>query len=190
MTTLDIGAVYTATLHGLAGDWDLHGTATLWAVRHHDGQDHVTLQLSDSPRPHRMAHTAYAHGRVSVLTDGRRQLVSPLTPMPGLTAITLGWTVQHRRDPAAASHHAEQAAIQLADYSAVGEDGGPLGVSALTHLAQAVADAREAERRRDDLVRRLRAGGVPRSVVASTAGLVPTRITQLCRPAARERMDA
>ncbi len=190
MQKLDIGAVYSATLHGLAGDWDLHGTATVWAVRHNDGQDHVTLQISDSPSPHRTARTVYAHGQVSVLTDGRRQMVSPLTPQPGPTAITLGWTVQHRRHPAAAGHHAEQAAIQLADCSAVGEDGGPLGVSALTHLAQAVADAREAERRRDDLVRRLRAGGVPRGVVAATAGLDPTRITQLCRPAARERMDA
>ncbi len=190
MRKLEIGAVYSATLHGVAAGWDVHGTATVWAVRNDDNQSHVTLQLSGNPNPRLASRIAYAQGPVSILPDGRRMLVSPLTPMPGPAVVTLGWTVQHRRDAAAADHHAEQAAIQLADCSAVDEDGGPLGVSALTHLAQAVADAREAERRRDDLVRRLRAGGVPRGVVAETARLDPTRITQLCRPGARERMDA
>lgn len=185
---LTVGAVYSATLHGLAGSWDLHGTATVWAVRHDDGQDYVTLQLSSSPDPRRRAHTAYAQGPVSILTDHRRQLVSPLTPQPGPTAVTLGWTIQHRRDPVDAGHHIEQAEAELAAWRPLRDDDEPLGVSALTLLAQAVADGRAAERRRDDLVRRLRAGGVSRSAVAETADLDPSRITQICKAATRERM--
>ncbi|WP_033818895.1 hypothetical protein [Kitasatospora sp. MBT63] len=186
MTRLTIGAVHSAQLHGIAGPWDVHGTATIWAVHHTDGHDHVTVQLSDSPSPHRRSHTAYARGPVSVLLDGRRQLVNPLTPAPGPTSITLGWTVLHQLDPADADHHTARADADLAPWHPLDDDGAPLGVSALTHLDRAVqraAAGRDAERERDALVRRLRAGGVQRDLIATHARLDPSRITQLCRPA-------
>ncbi|OKI22222.1 hypothetical protein [Streptomyces sp. CB03911] len=192
-TALTVGAVYSAQLHGLAGAWTVHGSAILWAVHHDDGQDHVTLQLSSHPDPRRTGHTAYAQGQVSRLPDGRRQLVSPLTPQPGPTAITLGWTVQHHRDRTDADRHCDLAEAELAAWRLPTDPAGPLGVSALTLLDRAVQralDGRDAERERDDLVRRLRAGGVPRDVVATRAGLDPSRITQLCKVSARERIDA
>ncbi|MFF1792645.1 hypothetical protein ACFVXQ_00130 [Kitasatospora sp. NPDC058263] len=189
VNALTIAGMYTARLDGLAGSWAVHGHAVLWSVEP-AGEDehHVILQITDAPGPRRTGHSAYAEGRLTRLTDGRRQLVNPLTPQPGPTRITLGWKLQHRLDPTDAEYHVEQARAELAPWQSLPGEDAPLGVSALPHLARAAAraaDGRAAEAERDALVRRLRAGGVPRDLVAEVDGRDPSRITQLCRTPAR-----
>ncbi|MFD4658013.1 hypothetical protein ACFWP2_20585 [Kitasatospora sp. NPDC058444] len=178
-TEWTIGAVHTAQLHGLAGAWVLTGTATVWGVETTpDGATILTVQLADQPSYRRVpTHTAYARGEVSTLTNGRRQMVSPLTPQPGPTLVTIGWSALDRRAADDAPFHLEQADKALSDWIPVPDDGSALGVSALTQLRRAAAAANT----RDDLIRRLRAGGVPRQLVADAAGVDPTRVTQLCR---------
>ncbi|MCX4686781.1 hypothetical protein OG401_21110 [Kitasatospora purpeofusca] len=198
VNALTIGGVYTATLTGLAGPWTIHGHATLWAAADTEDGPHLVLEISDAPTPGEVSgstsHRAYARGTVSRLPDGRRQLVNPLTPQPGPAVIGLGFTLRARRDPADAAAHVERAIVTLADWTPLPDDSSPLGVNALTHLARAAARAselRDAEGERDDLVRRLRAGGVPRDLVARADGRDPSRITQLCRPSAdRARVSA
>ncbi|MFD9064202.1 hypothetical protein ACFVZ3_22065 [Kitasatospora purpeofusca] len=194
MSTLTIGGVYTATLTGLAGPWTIHGHATLWAVTDTEDGPHLVLELSDAPTPGEVSgttsHRAYARGTLSRDADGRRQLVNPLTPQPGPAVIGLGFTLRARRDPADAAHHTEMAITTLADWAPLPDDGSPLGVSALTHLARTAARASElraVERERDDLVRRLRAGDVPRSLVAAADGRDASRITQLCQGTERAK---
>ncbi|GAA1406216.1 hypothetical protein GCM10009639_53790 [Kitasatospora putterlickiae] len=200
MSPLTIGGVYTARMTGIAGPWTVHGHATLWDVETApDGTAVLLLEITDAPTPHHVGgsthHTTYAAGQVTRLPGGGRHLLRPLTPAPGPTCIALGWTLQTRRDPANAAHHTEMAGKILADWAPVPDDGSPLDVSALPHLARAAALAvqlRTVEGERDDLVRRLRAGGVARDLVAQTDGRDPSRITQLCRTtsAGRATVDA
>ncbi|MEU3563530.1 hypothetical protein [Kitasatospora sp. NPDC006786] len=189
-TAWTIGTVYSAELHGLAGAWVLTGTATVWGVETApDGATVLTVQLADRPSHRRVpTHTAYARGEVSTLTSGRRQMVSPLTPQPGPDLVTIGWMPLAQRPADDADFHLEQADKVLADWIPVPDDDTALGVSALTQLQRAAAAAST----RDRLIRRLRAGGVPRQLVADAAGLDPTRITQLCRtePADRAKVTA
>ncbi|MFE7559651.1 hypothetical protein [Kitasatospora sp. NPDC057500] len=200
MSTLTIGGVYTARMTGIAGPWTTHGHATLWDVETApDGTPVLLLEITDAPTPHHVGgpahHTTYAAGQVTRLPSGGRRLLRPLTPAPGPTCIALGSTLQTRRDPGDAAHHIEMAGKIFADWAPVPDDGSPLDVSALPHLARAAARAaalRRVEGERDDLVRRLRAGGVARDLVAQTDGRDPSRITQLCRPsgAGRAKADA
>ncbi|MFE2106660.1 hypothetical protein ACFXAF_12445 [Kitasatospora sp. NPDC059463] len=198
MTTLTIGGVYAATLTGLAGPWTIHGHATIWSATDTPAGTLLLLEITDAPGPTMVGaaahHTTYAAGIVSRLPDGRRQLVGPITPQPGPTLIGLGWTTRTHRDPADAAHHIEMADKALADWTPLPAGGSPLDVSALPHLARAAArsaELRTVEGERDDLVRRLRAGGVARDLVAEIDGRDPSRITQLCRPSAgRAKVDA
>ncbi|KJS60665.1 hypothetical protein [Streptomyces rubellomurinus] len=186
------GAVHTAHLLGIAGPWAVVGTVTIWGVETTPaGTTVLTMQISDQPSPRRISgHTAYARGEVSIPTSGRRQLVSIITPKPGPTSISIGWTQLAQRAPGDAPHHLEQADKELADWLPIPDDGSPLGVSALPHLARAAARADEHQdddHQRDALVRRLRAGGVPRADVALALGRDPSRVTQLCRSGATAR---
>ncbi|MFJ6617598.1 hypothetical protein ACIQOW_08485 [Kitasatospora sp. NPDC091335] len=181
-----IGTVFTAQLHGLAGAWALTGTVTVWGVETApDSATTLTVQLGDQP-DHRRAptHTTYARGEVSVHTTGRRQLVSPITPQPGPTLITIGWIPLAQRPADDAAHHLEQADKELGGWEPIPNDGSALGVSALAQLQRAAAAART----RDDLIRRLRAGDVPRQLVADAASLHPTRVTQLCCSSPTDRV--
>ncbi|MGV9271498.1 hypothetical protein ACWDRR_43430 [Kitasatospora sp. NPDC003701] len=183
-SALTIGGVYTARLGGIAGPWTVHGHAVLWTADPVGEDHHVILQVIDAPSPRRLGHGAYADGLLTRLTHGPRQVVNPLTPMPGPTCITLGWRLQYRLDPANAEYHVERARAELAPWQPLPREDAPLGVSALPHLARAAARAaagRDAEAERDALVRRLRAGGVPRDLVAEVDGRDPSRITQICR---------
>ena len=188
---LTIGAVHTAEL-GIVGAWTIHGTATIWNIEESDDQTWLTVELASHPHPRWLdTHRTYARGLLHTPAEGRRQLVSILTPQPGPTRISLGWTVQLRRDPAAAPDHVERAAVELADWQPLPDGHGPLGVSALTWLdrvVQRIQDGRAAERERDALLRRLRAGGVDRPTLAARADLVPSRISQICAPS--EKMSA
>ncbi|MGA5819716.1 hypothetical protein ACPC54_17880 [Kitasatospora sp. NPDC094028] len=185
MSPLTIGGVYTARIHGAAGPWTIHGTATIWAIQHHhDDTTTVTAQLSDQPDHRRPGHTTYATATVSVLPTGTRTLVSLITPQPGPTHVSLGYRLLAQRNPDDATHHIATAIGLLADWKPIPDDDSPLGVSALTWLARAVDRAtagRNAEAERDQLVRRLRAGGVPRDLVAQIDGRDPSRITQVCK---------
>ncbi|MFG3050344.1 hypothetical protein ACGFZP_05220 [Kitasatospora sp. NPDC048239] len=187
---LTLGAVHAAHLHGIAGAWTITGTATVWAT---DDTDTVLLQLSDSPSPHRISHATYCRGRVSRLPDGRREVVDLVVPLPGPTRISLGWHVLHQRALDDLPHHIEQAEKVLESWLPLPPGDGPLGVSALPWLARAVertAHHPDDDDARDDLVRRLRAGGVPRDLVAATDGRSPQRITQIATGATRATVTA
>ncbi|MFJ4799186.1 hypothetical protein [Kitasatospora purpeofusca] len=179
-STLTLGAVHTASLHGIAGAWTVYGSATVWETGP-DGA--VLLQVSDSPSPHRISHSVYCRGRVRVLPDGSREVVDLVVPQPGPTRIGLGWRVLHRRDAADAEHHVEAAERALTPWEPIPPGDGPLGESALPWLARAADATRAAAQAaadRDRLVRRLRLGQVPREQVAEADGRSPQRITQLC----------
>lgn len=193
MSTLTIGGVYTAQLHGIAGPWTIRGTATIWAVQEHaNASTTVTVQLSDHPDPRRPGHSTYATGSMSELPDGTRSLVSLITPHPGPTQISLGYRILSQRDPADTDLHLAAAAALLADWEPVPDNDEPLGVNALTTLERVVrrvAAGEDAVRVRDTLIRRLRAGNVDRSRLAAIVGIDPSRITQICRPI-RDTMSA
>ncbi|MFJ8474216.1 hypothetical protein [Kitasatospora sp. NPDC094011] len=192
MTSLTIGGIYTARLQHAAGPWTIHGTVTIWADQDHaDASTTVTVQISDHPDHRRPGHSTYATGSMSELPDGTRGLVHLITPQPGPTEISLGYRLLGQRDPADAALHLAAARALLADWEPIPADDEPLGVSALPALARAVqraAAGRAAEADRDRLVRRLRAGKVPRDLVAQVDGRDPSRITQLCKPI-REKMS-
>ncbi|MFF2612676.1 hypothetical protein [Kitasatospora sp. NPDC058046] len=191
MTSLTIGGVYTARIHGIAGPWTIHGTATIWAVQHHDGElTTVTARITDRPSPHELGHATYVTGAVTVLPDSSRALVSLITPEPGPTRIGLGYRLLAQRDPADAALHLAAADHLLAEWEPVPNGDSPLCSSALPALARAAkrvtghaAGRRDAALERDQLVRRLADGGVPRDVLAQTIGRNPSRIGQLCRTA-------
>lgn len=182
MSALTIGGVYTAVLHGTAGPWTITGTATIW----HADDNQLLVQIADHPdHRRRPAHTTYATGTLTVPADGPRQLVTLLTPQPGPSSITLGYTLQATRNPADAGHHREQAAALLAPWQPPAPGDGPLDVSALPWLeraAERVRDGRAAGGECAHLLRRLRAGGVDRNTLAAILQVDPTRISQLCRP--------
>lgn len=202
MTNLTIGGVYTASIQGLAGPWTVHGTATIWAIQHHDGGlTTVTAKISDHPDPRRLGHATYVVGTVSALPDGTRALLGLITPEPGPTRIGLGYRLLTSRDPSEAALHLAAADHLLAGWEPIPEDGSPLPSSALPALARAAkratdhaAGRRDAEQERDQLVRRLDAGGVPRDVIARTIGRNASRVGQLCRtvavrPLVRAKVD-
>ncbi|MFE4397194.1 MULTISPECIES: hypothetical protein [Streptomycetaceae] len=189
MSSLVIGGTYSARIHGIAGPWTVHGTVTIWDVQHHDnGLTTVTVQLSDHPDPRCPGHSTYATATVSALPDGARALVDLVTPEPGPSRIGLGYRLLAQHPAEDAALHLAAADHVLAEWEPVPADDSPLGSSALPALARAAHRAtehttgrRDAEAERDQLIRRLDAGGVPRDVLAHTIGRNISRIGQLCR---------
>lgn len=180
---LGIGTTYAAELQGLALGWTLHGTATVWDITTAPEHTEVLLELNTHPDPQRRNHHPhYARGTVRRLPDGSRQVQNLLTPQPGPFTIGLGWTPRRQHDPAHADHHRTQAESELTPWAPLADDDSPLGESALTWLARAVVQATEgaaAAKTRDHLIRRLRAGDVPRDAIARIVGCDPSRITQI-----------
>ncbi|MEV7358189.1 hypothetical protein [Kitasatospora sp. NPDC091276] len=193
MNTLTIGAWHAAELHGIAGPWAVHGYATIWDITTTaDGTQHVTVEVSAPGGATDAPHYTYATGRVSILTDGRTALTDVITPQPGPTRIVLSAVPDCLLGDVDAQRHRAQAVSTLTDWQPIPDNDSSLGVSALTHLARAVqrvADGENAVRERDTLIRRLRAGQVDRSQLATIVGTDPSRITQICKPI-RERMSA
>ncbi|MFJ6616661.1 hypothetical protein ACIQOW_03630 [Kitasatospora sp. NPDC091335] len=183
MSPLTIGAWHDAELHGIAGPWTVAGHATIWDLTTNpDGTPYVLVEISTPSGLSHTPHYTYAHGCVNVFTDDRIEITQVVTPQPGPDRIVLSPEPDCLLDPADAAYHRARAVSVLTDWQPIPDDDSPLDVSALPWLARATqraAEKRAAERERNHLVRRLDAGGVPRTDLARTIGRHPSRIAQL-----------
>jgi hypothetical protein len=176
-TTIQPGDTYEADL--TVSGWTVPGSVIILDVQQAHGRTQALMLVAQGTNPDSSGRWQYARGTAT------GELINHIASSNGLTAVQLTRHIE-QRDADAIAYNAGEAKRQLDLAHGPADDDAPVGQEGMPYLdrlGRRAADARETieeiEEERDEMVRRMLAGGVAAQTLADRLGLSRSRIYQI-----------